>query len=39
LIKRIANAIEARFPRRHRILNPVLGRHPAPNLVAVNDFR
>ena len=39
LIERVAHAVEARLPWRHGILNPVLSRHAAPDLVAFNDFR
>jgi hypothetical protein len=35
----VADAVEARLPRRHGIVNSVLGRHPAPDLMAFNNLR
>jgi hypothetical protein len=37
LIKRIAYAIQTRFPRRYRILHAVRGGHAAPDLIALHD--
>ena len=38
VVERVAQAVEAGLPRRHGILDAVLGRHPRPHLVAVDDL-
>src|SRR6185312_13858943 len=39
VVECVTDAVEARLPRRDRILHSVLGRHATPDLLAFNDVR